>query len=84
MFRCGMAMGNVEVIQVMNNVKAPYNLSKLASNMAHKAFDNLDVLEANIDKVLKVSTQGTGGEGRACPLQPHEASGYGAPTKPRL
>jgi histidinol-phosphate aminotransferase len=63
-----MAMGNVEVIQVMNNVKAPYNLSKLASNMAHKAFDNLDVLEANIDKVLKVSTQALEGKGGGCPL----------------
>lgn len=63
-----MAMGNVEVIQVMNNVKAPYNLSKLASNMAHKAFDNLDVLEANIDKVLKVSTRALEGKGGARPL----------------
>lgn len=68
MFRCGMAMGNVEVIQVMNNVKAPYNLSKLASNMAHKAFDNLDVLEANIDKVLKVSTQALEGKGGGASL----------------
>jgi histidinol-phosphate aminotransferase len=49
-----MAIGDKEVIQVMNNVKAPYNVSKLTSSMAHTAFQNLDKLTENVGAVLKV------------------------------
>jgi len=53
--RCGMAIGHPAVIQVLNNVKAPYNVSKLTSSMAHKAFasENLAVLEQNVKDILK-------------------------------
>lgn len=49
-----MAIGNEDVIRILNNVKAPYNVSKLASNAAHTAFQHLDVLEKNVEAILKV------------------------------
>jgi histidinol-phosphate aminotransferase len=51
--RCGMAMGHRAVIQVMNNVKAPYNVSQLTSNVAHDAFANLDVLDKHVHGLLR-------------------------------
>jgi histidinol-phosphate aminotransferase len=53
--RCGMAMGHPAVVQVLNNVKAPYNVSQLTSTMAHKAFEkeNLAVLNKNVKDILK-------------------------------
>ena len=58
-----MAIGNKDIIQVLNNVKAPYNVSKLASNMAHKAFDNLPVLKKNVGSILEVGHQSVSLEG---------------------
>lgn len=41
MSRCGMAFGNPAVIQLMNNVKAPYNINKLSSKVALEALSNI-------------------------------------------
>jgi len=50
-----MAIGNEDVIRILNNVKAPYNVSQLTSNMAHKAFSHLDVLEKKVEGILQVT-----------------------------
>jgi len=57
--RCGMAIGHPAVIQVLNNVKAPYNVSQLTSHMAHKVFtaENLAVLQQNVSDILKEKTR---------------------------
>ncbi|KAG7384580.1 histidinol-phosphate transaminase [Phytophthora pseudosyringae] len=49
--RLGIAFGDPKLIQVLNNVKAPYNISKLASDVARKAFSNLDELHKNVDLI---------------------------------
>ncbi|KAL7560026.1 hypothetical protein ACA910_013517 [Epithemia clementina (nom. ined.)] len=59
--RCGFCFGSPDVIQLLNNVKAPYNLNGLTSRMAIKALDYTDtLLKSNIeqtwserDKVIK-------------------------------
>lgn len=51
--RCGFAMGREDVIQLMNNVKAPYNVNKLTSEVAVNAMKNTDVLAKNIQTLLE-------------------------------
>jgi histidinol-phosphate aminotransferase len=50
--RCGFAIGPPDVIQLMNNVKAPYNVNKLTSDAAANALKNTDVLEEHVNSVL--------------------------------
>lgn len=50
--RCGFCIGAPDVIQLMNNVKAPYNVNALTSEMATAAFDNIALLDANIKSLL--------------------------------
>lgn len=52
--RCGFCFGPPDVIQLLNNVKAPYNVNQLTSQMALQAFDeaNLKKLQSNIKEVL--------------------------------
>merc|ERR1712232_25294 len=50
--RCGFAIGPPDVIQLMNNVKAPYNVSKLTSDAAINALKNTPTLEKNVRDVL--------------------------------
>ncbi|KAL7552875.1 hypothetical protein ACHAWF_016123 [Thalassiosira exigua] len=50
--RCGFAIGPPDVIQLMNNVKAPYNVNKLTSDAAVNALQNTAVLEKNVRDVL--------------------------------
>ena len=50
--RCGFAIGPSDVIQLMNNVKAPYNVNKLTSDAAANALRNTHVLEKNVKEVL--------------------------------
>ena len=50
--RCGFAIGHPSVIQLMNNVKAPYNLNSLTSERAIKALQSIDVLKSNMSKIL--------------------------------
>eukprot|EP00956_Cyclotella_meneghiniana_P024103 scaffold48075_cov39-Cyclotella_meneghiniana.AAC.5 len=50
--RCGFALGPKDIIQLMNNVKAPYNVNKLTSDAAINALRNTDVLEKHVKSVL--------------------------------
>ncbi|MEX0844639.1 MAG: histidinol-phosphate transaminase [Balneolaceae bacterium] len=51
--RLGIALANPEVISYMLKVKAPYNVNKLTSSAAVKAFSNLDHIQKNIESILK-------------------------------
>eukprot|EP00560_Eucampia_antarctica_P007678 CAMPEP_0197823624 /NCGR_PEP_ID=MMETSP1437-20131217/944_1 /TAXON_ID=49252 ORGANISM="Eucampia antarctica, Strain CCMP1452" /NCGR_SAMPLE_ID=MMETSP1437 /ASSEMBLY_ACC=CAM_ASM_001096 /LENGTH=374 /DNA_ID=CAMNT_0043422873 /DNA_START=215 /DNA_END=1339 /DNA_ORIENTATION=+ len=50
--RCGFAIANDDIIQLMNNVKAPYNVNKLTSEVAQNAMKNIPFLEKNIQILL--------------------------------
>eukprot|EP01041_Mallomonas_annulata_P003563 gene3563-7088_t len=50
--RLGMAMGSTDIIQLMNNVKAPYNINKLTAEVVEEAFQCLDVFRANVASIL--------------------------------
>ncbi|CAB9498548.1 Histidinol-phosphate aminotransferase [Seminavis robusta] len=50
--RCGFCIGGPDVIQLMNNVKAPYNVNALTSEVAINALQKTNVLQDNIAKVL--------------------------------
>jgi len=54
--RLGFAIGNDDIIQLMNNVKAPYNINKLTSEVAINALKNINVLNANIKSILDQRT----------------------------
>ena len=51
--RCGFCIGSPDIIQLMNNVKAPYNVNALTSETALKAFDSIHVLQQNIATMLR-------------------------------
>lgn len=51
--RCGFAIGPPDVVQLMNNVKAPYNVNKLTSDAANNALGDTARLERNVGEVLK-------------------------------
>ena len=51
--RCGFCLGAPDVIQLMNNVKAPYNVNKLTSKLAISSFDNISVLDDHIKTTLE-------------------------------
>jgi len=51
--RCGFCMGAPDVIQLMNNVKAPYNVNVLTSKLAISAFDSIHVLNDHIKTTLE-------------------------------
>jgi histidinol-phosphate aminotransferase len=38
--RCGFCIGPTDIIQLMNNVKAPYNVNSLTSQLAYEALDS--------------------------------------------
>ena len=50
--RCGFAIGPPDVIRLMNNVKAPYNVNKLTSDAAINALRNTATLERNVGEIL--------------------------------
>lgn len=50
--RCGFCLGPPDVIQLMNNVKAPYNINVMTTKLALSAFDNIHVLEEHIQTAL--------------------------------
>ena len=54
--RCGFCMGAPDVIQLMNNVKAPYNVNVMTSKLAISAFDNIAVLDGHIQTALEQRT----------------------------
>lgn len=51
--RCGFAIGAPDVIQLMNNVKAPYNVNSLTSEVAINAMDSVAVMEKNVATLLE-------------------------------
>jgi histidinol-phosphate aminotransferase len=50
--RCGFCLGPPDVIQLMNNVKAPYNVNALTSKLALEAFDSVGDLSKNVASLL--------------------------------
>ena len=50
--RLGMAFGNERIIQLMNNIKAPYNINKLTAEVAAKALSDLTTYQNNIKMLL--------------------------------
>jgi histidinol-phosphate aminotransferase len=54
--RCGFCLGSPDVIQLMNNVKAPYNVNSLTTEVAMNALDNIKTLEKNIATLLEQRT----------------------------
>lgn len=51
--RLGMCFGNTEVIQLMNNVKAPYNVNSLTVEVAKAAYSDLTIYKTNVDKLIE-------------------------------
>lgn len=51
--RLGIAIANPEIIEVMLKVKAPYNINKLTSDLALKAFDQMAVMKINLEKIIE-------------------------------
>jgi histidinol-phosphate aminotransferase len=54
--RCGFCIGPADIIQLMNNVKAPYNVNALTSQMAHDAlntFKTKSIVSKNIAEILE-------------------------------
>ncbi|WP_234570169.1 histidinol-phosphate transaminase [Rhodohalobacter sp. 614A] len=51
--RLGIAISNPEIIRYMMKVKAPYNVNKLTAQTALDAFDNMDLMKFNIEKILE-------------------------------
>ncbi|MEX0994478.1 MAG: histidinol-phosphate transaminase [Balneolaceae bacterium] len=49
--RLGIALANPVIIQYLMKIKAPYNVNKLTADTALKAFDKLDFVNFNIDKI---------------------------------
>ena len=54
--RLGMAFAREDVIQLMNNIKAPYNVNKLTAEVAADAFRNLDTYRTNVASILAERT----------------------------
>ena len=48
-----MAIAQEPIIQLMNNVKAPYNINKLTIDIASKTFDDLSIFRSNVQILLK-------------------------------
>jgi len=51
--RCGFCIGPPDVIQLMNNVKAPYNVNSLTSEVAINAMNSMDTLRKNVESTLQ-------------------------------
>jgi histidinol-phosphate aminotransferase len=50
--RCGFCIGSPDVIQLMNNVKAPYNVNALTSEVAINALKSINTLDEHVQAVL--------------------------------
>lgn len=48
-----MAIAHEDIIAIFNKVKFPYNISKLTAAVAHKALDNVHLMEANVKCILE-------------------------------
>jgi histidinol-phosphate aminotransferase len=47
-----MAIAHEPIIQLMNNVKAPYNINKLTADIASRALDDFTLYKNNIKTIL--------------------------------
>jgi histidinol-phosphate aminotransferase len=50
--RLGMAIANENIIQLMNNIKAPYNINKLTADVAKDALTNMNLFQSNVQTIL--------------------------------
>ena len=48
-----MAIAHEDIIAIFNKVKFPYNISKLTASVAHKALDNIHLMEANVKSIAE-------------------------------
>lgn len=48
-----MAIAHEDIIAIFNKVKFPYNISKLTASVAHKALDNVHLMEANVKSIAE-------------------------------
>jgi histidinol-phosphate aminotransferase len=58
--RCGFCIGPPDIIQLMNNVKAPYNVNSLTSQLAYEALDSTKTRSSvmnHIDQILQQRTR---------------------------
>jgi histidinol-phosphate aminotransferase len=51
--RLGIAISNPQIISYMMKVKAPYNINKLTAKTALDAFDNMELVKFNIQKIIE-------------------------------
>lgn len=51
--RLGMAIGPEPIVQLMNNVKAPYNINKLTLEVVKEAIDNLSIFHKNVEALMR-------------------------------
>jgi histidinol-phosphate aminotransferase len=51
--RVGMAYAGEDIVQLMNNVKAPYNINKLTHEAALSLFDDLTIYQRNVKSLLQ-------------------------------
>lgn len=51
--RLGVALSTPYIIDMMNRVKAPYNINKLTSAAANKALSNVDKMKQSVDELLR-------------------------------
>ena len=51
--RLGITFASEDIINYMMKVKAPYNINRLTTQFAVKAFENLDTIDFNIDAITK-------------------------------
>ncbi|DBA02879.1 TPA: hypothetical protein N0F65_005906 [Lagenidium giganteum] len=51
--RLGSAFGNPRLVQILNNVKAPYNINKLTAKVALEAIRNKDLLSEKVQLICK-------------------------------
>lgn len=49
--RLGIAISNPQIINYMMKIKAPYNVNKLTSETALEAFEHMDLIQFNIEKI---------------------------------
>jgi histidinol-phosphate aminotransferase len=50
--RLGMAFASVEIIEVLNKIKPPYNINQVTQELALKALDHLDEVNAMIKETV--------------------------------
>ena len=48
-----MAIAYEDIIEIFNKVKFPYNISKLTAAVAHKALDDIHLMQANVKLILE-------------------------------